>query len=250
MNCGIEELTLGNVSLDMDCFSGTRVKDVEIPDSTSWTEYGDFGGYGQVLHFVKEEPESIFEGVFSGTPMSYARQLEKCRRGECSAFYFCDSLRSLFEKDSLVRPEEIFSEMNDSDLDWIYEDDNNWAVRNVELYGMARGYFTKDEHRMARFFFLMRVRNDDMQRLSLMLPEFEELDAELKAKGVLSEEEKSAILEELEKARLERERARKEFEEELNALDDNPPLSQSPYPAPPYPGYHNNDSDDDEDLPF
>lgn len=228
MNCGIEDLTLGDVHLDMKCFSGTRVKDVEIPDSTSWTEYGDFGGFGQLLHFVKEEPESIFEGVFSDTPMSFVRQLEECRRGECSAYYFCHGLSSLFKKDSLVKPEDVFPEMSDEDLEWLRKKDNNYAVRNVVIYGMLHGYFTRDDHYMAKLFFLRNVRPGIMHDndISLSLPEFKDLEAELNLKGVLSEEEKSDILNRLEeeksdilnrleKDRLEREKSIKEFDEEL-----------------------------------
>lgn len=217
MDCGIEELTLGeDLSLDMGCFSGTRVKDVKIPESTSWTEFGDFGGFGQLFHFVKEEPESIFEGVFSGTPMSYVRQLEKCRRGECCADYFCDRLSSLFKKDSLVKPEDVFPEMSDDDLEWLRKEDDDYAVRNVVIYGMLHGYFTRDDHYMAKLFFLRSVRPGIMHDndISLSLPEFEELETELNVRGVLSEEEKSEMLADLEKARLERVKASAECDDE------------------------------------
>lgn len=72
--CGIEELTLGeNTCLDMDCFRGTRVQSVDLPMSTEWNEYGDFGGYGICGHFVSEEQGKsicpIIFDVFGDTPL-------------------------------------------------------------------------------------------------------------------------------------------------------------------------------------
>lgn len=71
--CGIEELTLGeNTCLDMDCFRGTRVQSVDLPMSTEWNEYGDFGGHGICGHFVSEEQGKsicpIIFDVFGDTP--------------------------------------------------------------------------------------------------------------------------------------------------------------------------------------
>lgn len=217
MDCGIEELTLGeDVCLDMGCFCGTRVKDVKIPASTKWIEYGDFGWAGSMVHSVEEEPGTIIDGVFYLTPMSYISNLEECRRGECSARYFCGRLSSLFEKDSLVKPEDVFPEMSDEDLEWLRKEEDNYAVRNVVIYGMLHGYFTRDDHYMAKLFFLRNVPPAIMHDndISLSLPEFEELETELNAKVVFSEEEKSEMLADLEKARLEREKASAECDDE------------------------------------